>query len=137
MQVLVVIQFRFEHIGFSETKFLGFLVSKTGISVCPSRNDFIKNYPRRRSQKEDRSFLGLASYYRKFILDYATMAAPLTELTKKTFLRNFKWSDGSDEAFKTLKERLLCPPILIYPDYKKRFRNSTDASNVTLYPYVY
>ena len=79
-----------------------------------------------------RSFLGLASYYRKFILNFSAVAAPLTELTKKIYLKNFNWTEEAEEAFVTLKSRLLSPPILVFPDYAKKFRVSTDASCVGL-----
>ncbi len=114
--------------GARETKFLGFLVSKEGIRVCPSRSDCIRNYPQPRNVRNIREFLGLASYYRKFIRGFAHIAAPLSKLTQKGIA--FIWSADCEKAFRKLINRLLNPPVLRFPDFKKRFRLSTDASNV-------
>ena len=114
----------------SETKFLGFIVSQDGIKVCPSRSDAISNYPTPNSPKQVRSFLGLASYYRRFIEGFSDIAAPLTALTSKQ--NKFIWSEECKTSFNELKRRLISPPILQYPDHQKMFCLTTDASNVGL-----
>jgi hypothetical protein len=68
-----------------------------------------------------RSFLGLASYYRKFIKNFAKIAAPLTNLLKK-FAITYEWEGTCDEAFETLKGILVKAPVLKLPDFDKTFR---------------
>ena len=114
--------------GARETKFLGFIVSKDGLKLCPSRDECIRQYPRPRNAKGIRQFLGLASYYRKFLRNFATVMSPLSQLTHKTV--NFVWTDECENAFQKTKEMLLHPPVLNYPDFNRRFILATDASNV-------
>jgi len=116
--------------GFQETKFLGFIISKDGIKVCPSREECIRNYPVPKCAKHVRQFLGLASYYRKFIKSFATISEPLSQLTHKVI--KFEWDPKCEKAFRTLIDRLLNTPVLIFPDFTRRFRLSTDASNCGL-----
>ena len=116
--------------GYRETKFLGFIVSADGIKVCPSRTEIIANYPRPVTAKGIRSFLGLASYYRRFIPNFSDIASPMIALTRKN--KEFKWDEECERGFNGLKERLMKPPILAYPDMKKTFHLTTDASNVGL-----
>ena len=65
-----------------------------------------------------RAFLGLASYYRKFIRHFAMIVAPLTNLLKR---EAFKWSEQSQQAFLTLKRALVQAPVLALPDFSKPF----------------
>ena len=116
--------------GYQETKFLGFIISRDGIKVCPSREACIRNYPTPKTPKNVRQFLGLASYYRKFIKDFATIANPLSLLTHKK--AKFVWTESSEKAFRQLIKMLLSPPILVFPNHKLRFRLATDASNCGL-----
>jgi len=77
-----------------------------------------------------RRFLGMTSYYRKFIRNYAQVAEPLYKHVRKGLLS--KWDEESDNAFNELKERLIKSPILRYPDYSKEFIIQTDASDFAL-----
>ena len=80
-----------------------------------------------------RSFLGLASYYRRFIADFATIAAPLTKLTTKEASRTpFNWSDECEKSFVELKRQLCTAPLLAYPKFDREFTLYTDASDVGL-----
>ena len=81
------------------------------------------------TKKQVRAFLGLTGYYRKFIPDYASLAAPLTDLTKKTAPNNVCWNVQCEEAFKELKRLLCTSPVLRNPDFSRRFILQTDASD--------
>ena len=113
-----------------EINYLGHKVSNEGIAPDKSKIDAITQYPVPRKLKDLRAFLGLSGYYRKFVQNYAKIAAPLYALTKKNF--EFVWSKECDSAFEHLKSALTSPPILAYPDYDRPFRVYTDASSFAL-----
>ena len=71
--------------------FLGHMVSCDGIEVDPRKTVAVRDWAVPTNEKEVRSFLGLASYYRQFILGFATLAAPLHRLTKKDAVRPLEW----------------------------------------------
>ncbi|GKD89530.1 ty3-gypsy retrotransposon protein [Tanacetum coccineum] len=79
------------------------------------------------SQRQVRGFLGLSGYYRRFIKDYATLAASLSDLLQKN---GFKWGDPEDAAFSTLKDRLTHAPILCLPNFEDTFVIEANASVV-------
>ena len=88
----------------------------------------VKDFPTPKTKKEVRSFLGLAGYYRKFIPNFASIAAVLTDLTKKSAPVTVKWNSSCGDAFNTLKESLCQPPLLNSPDFNRKFILQTDAS---------
>jgi hypothetical protein len=77
-----------------------------------------------------RSFLGLAGYYRRFILNFSKIAKPITKLLKKG--NKYVWSKDCDESFLTLKKLLTTSPVLTQPDIAKPFNVYCDASGTTL-----
>lgn len=79
------------------------------------------------NQTEVRSFLGLASYYRRFVRGFAEIARPLHQLTENG--KRFKWDEACQRAFVELKTHLILAPILAYPDPKKVFILDIDASD--------
>ena len=88
-----------------------------------------REWPRPADVSELRSFLGLASYYRRFIPQFAAKAEPLHRLTQKKV--EFEWTAEQESAFTDLKECLVQPPVLAYPDFNPdsgRFILDTDAS---------
>ena len=109
-----------------EVSFLGHVVSANGIQCDPQKIAAIKEWPVPENISDVRSFLGLASYYRKFIYNFSQIAYPLTRLTQKN--RHFEWSEESENAFNTLKRLLTESPVLSYPDIKETFILDTDAS---------
>ena len=90
----------------------------------------IKDAEEPTTKKQVRSFLGLANYYRKFIPNFATIAAPLTDLTKKGMPNKVVWGPAQERAFKTLRDLLTSSPILRLPDLSRQFILRTDASDI-------
>jgi hypothetical protein len=116
--------------GFQTIKFLGYVISDKGVKIDESRTEVISNYPKPKNARQVKQFLGLASYYRKFIQNFADVAKPLNELTRQD--TQFKWSSECEMAFEELKRRLASPPILKFPDFDRPFTITTDASNIGL-----
>ena len=78
--------------GQTELPYLGFIVGKDGIKPDPNKVEAVTAWPNPATVKEIQQFLGLTKFFRKFILGYAKLAAPLIELTKKTVV--CEWSDA-------------------------------------------
>ena len=112
----------------SETKFLGYEINSDGIRPDSGKIESVKKYPEPRTRKEVKRFLGLASYYRKFIPDYSTVTEPINRLLKKDTI--FEWTRTCQKSFDEIKERLVNPPILAFPDFRRPFQLNTDASGV-------
>ena len=106
--------------------YLGHIVSRDGVMPNPKKIQAIVNYPEPRNSKELSSFLGLASYYRRFIRAFAEKAHPLTMLTRKNVA--WEWGDAQRDAFTCIRQCLTSQPILRYPDFARKFIIYTDAS---------
>lgn len=113
-----------------ELCYLGHVLTEDGIKPDPSKIEAVKNYPVPKDVKQIQSFIGFAGYYRRFIKDFSKIIKPLVKLLKKNV--PFNWDAHCDQAFQTLKEKLISPPILQYPDYKKEFILTTDASKYAI-----
>jgi hypothetical protein len=113
-------------------KFLGhtITISKDGISVDPSKVQEVMDLKPPKSVHQIRSFLGLAGYYRRFILDFSRIAKPMTKLLKKGV--KFVWSEACEKAFHTLRQHLTSAPVLVQPDNSKPFEVFCDASGTGL-----
>jgi hypothetical protein len=109
-----------------EVGFLGHLVSTDGIKPDPAKVQVIKEWPPPTTLKNLRSFLGLASYYRRFVKQFATITAPLSALTQKD--TPYVWSKQCDNAFNRIKRVLCNSPVVQCPDTSKLFILQTDAS---------
>ena len=111
--------------------FLGHVVSESGIRTDPEKTNVVKNWKRPENVSELRSFLGLVSYYRRFIKDFANIAKCLHALTSKN--SKWQWTQECEDAFELLKGKLTTAPILGYPDVNGgEFVLDTDASNYAI-----
>jgi len=113
--------------------FLGHVISESGIEVQEDKMATVRDWPAPKTLSELRSFLGLCSYYRRFILGFAYIAAPLDCLLRKQ--AKFIWTAEQDEAFNCLKQRLTTAPVLGMPTIatnEGQFYLDCDASNVGL-----
>jgi hypothetical protein len=114
----------------AKVEYLGYVISRDGISASPSKIQAVQKYPVPRNARDVRSFLGLASFYRRLVSKFADIAKPLTELLRKE--SPFKWESRQQAAFERLKEALCSEQVLAYPDFKAQFILTTDASRLGL-----
>lgn len=125
-------------------KYLGHVISSQGVSTDPDKINTVVEWRRLTNVSELRSFLGFASYYRRFVEGFAKHAAPLHKLVgdlqgkgKKrnctvNILLETKWTHHAEDAFQTLKQKLVQAPVLGYADFSKPFVLEIDASQVGL-----
>ena len=108
-------------------EYLGHLVSHKGVEPLASKVDAIQQWPTPRMVRAVRSFLGLAGFYRRFIRDYASIAAPLVHVTT---LAEFNWSPQAQAVFDQLKQALSQALVLALPNFDLPFTIETDALGV-------
>ena len=109
-----------------EVEYLGHVITSGGLKPNVRLTSAVQEFPRPRNVHEVRRFLGMASYYRRFIPNFARIAQPLHHLTAKNV--TFSWSADTESAFTTLKAKLVTPPVLAYPRFGEDFTLETDAS---------
>ena len=115
----------------SRVKYLGHIVSAKGISTNPEKIRAVKEWKTPTTAKELKSFMGLASYYRRFVNGFSKIAGPLYAQLKEYTVnprRALDWNASCQEAFETLREKLTTTPVLGYADFTKSFRVEVDAS---------
>lgn len=113
-----------------ELRYLGYVVDSRGLRVDPEKVQAIMEIPIPKSQKTVRQFCGTASWYRRFIPNFASRIHPLTSLLKKS--KKFMWTDDAQGAFEDIRSCLIKTPILTCPDFDAPFTISCDASGVGL-----
>ena len=111
--------------GQTELPYLGFIVGRDGVKPDPKKIEAVTAWPTPTTVKEVQQFLGLTNFFRKFILGYSNLTAPMTELTKKNV--NWFWSTACDKAFQELKSKLSTAPVLAIPDPAAPFELITDS----------
>ena len=117
-------------IAYSTLEFLGHVIGNGKLLPQPEKIVKILNASRPCTKKQVRSFMGLINYYRKFVPNFAAIAAPLTDLTKKGNPTRVHWDQAQENAFETLKSRLESAPILHLPDHSRSYILRTDASDI-------
>ena len=113
-----------------EVEYLGHLITPQGLKPNPRLVVAVKEFPVPQNLKQLRQFLGLASYYRRFVADFSKLAQPLHRLTRKD--ASFEWDSVCQNAFELLKQKLIEAPVLAYPSFDKDFTLETDASALGL-----
>jgi len=108
--------------------YLGHLAGAGEMRPLEAKVETLRQFPVPETKKQVRGFLGLAGYYSKYIPNYASLVAVLTDLTRKTEPRKVKWTEDCDVAFNKVKQILCAHPVLTLPDFSKRFIVQVDAS---------
>ncbi|KAJ8395391.1 hypothetical protein AAFF_G00033760 [Aldrovandia affinis] len=111
-----------------ETAFLVDVVSAGGVATDPAKITAVRDWPPPTNVSDLQSFLGLASYYRRYVQNFATIARPLHRLMDRG--QPCVWDDPCVQAFNTLRTALVTAPVLAYPDANRPFVLDTDASNM-------
>ncbi|UYV68834.1 K02A2.6-like [Cordylochernes scorpioides] len=113
--------------AYTKLLILGHVVSNEGIAPDPEKIISIRKFPTPRTVKDVRAFLGLCSYYRRFIREFSKVALPLQILTRKN--HSFAWGKEQELSFNSLKNKLISPEVLIHYDPNKPIGLHTDASD--------
>ena len=113
----------------TSVEFLGQQISAGGITPTEAKLEAVKAWSRPQNLHNIRSFLGFANYYRRFVKNFAAIANPLTELTKKGML--WQWGPMQKRAFQELKDALCAAPVLQYPKPNLPYTVVTDTSGTT------
>jgi hypothetical protein len=116
----------------SSVDYLGHVISADGVAPNPDKIEAILNFKRTRTMRELQSFLGLASYYRRFIKDFTTIAHALIVQAKGQPHTLITWGTEEITAFDQLRMCVTSEPVLAFPDFSKPFVIFTDASDYGL-----
>ena len=120
-----------------ETDYLGVIVGKGRLRMDPKKLQGMADYPVLKNVTDIRAFLGFMGYYCYFIENYLAIVRPLLDLTKKASI--FRWEKCHQEAFDKIKSIMCKAPVLLQPDFNKKFYLQTDASaygmGVTIHPH--
>ncbi|KAI2668864.1 Transposon Tf2-6 polyprotein [Labeo rohita] len=108
--------------------FLGYIISPEGVAMDEHKVNSVLNWPRPTTLKELQRFLGFSNFYRHFIRNFSSVAAPLTTMVKKG-ASCLTWSQSAIQAFDELRRRFTTAPILHHPDPDRPFIVEVDASS--------
>ena len=106
---------------------MGVIIGKDGVRMEKEKVQGVIEWPVLRSVKDMQKFLGLANYYRQFVKNFAKIAKPLHEMTRKE--KKWEWGEKQQKAFEELKRRFTTEPVLVTPDLDKEMRVEADASD--------
>lgn len=108
-------------------EYLGLIISQNRIEMDPVKIEGVAKWPVPKDVHDVQSFVGFANFYRRFIQDFADIARPLHDLTRKDTA--WTWSDKEQDAFETLKKKITSSPVLIFPDDLKPYKLEADSSD--------
>ena len=117
-------------IAVEKIEFFGQMIAPKGMCPADEKLRAVKEWDKPTNVKGIRSFLGFAKYYRRYVRNFAKIANPLTELTKKE--EKWQWVLAQKNAFQQLKNALCTAPFLIYPNSKLPYTVVTDASGIAV-----
>lgn len=103
------------------------MIGDGGISTDPEKVSAIRNWPTPKNVKQVRGFLGIAGWYRRFIENFSSVVFPITETLSSK--KKFSWTPDAHRAFEQIKTLLSSSPVLINPDFSKKFYLHCDASD--------
>ena len=109
-----------------ETNYLGHLVSSEGVKCDPKKIEAVREWKRPKTNKQAHSFVAFVNYYSRFIKNFAEIAKPLYELSRKRV--KFEWTDVHEQAFETLRTAVTSAPVMAYPQKEGDWILDTDAS---------
>jgi hypothetical protein len=118
-----------------EVKYLGYVIDARGLRVDPEKVVAILNIATPKNIRVVRNFLGIVSWYRRFIPEFSIRAEPFARMQQKGNL--FIWTEATEKAYTDLKECLVEAPILTCPDFSLSFEVQTDASGAGLGAVLY
>ena len=113
-----------------QVEYLGHIISSEGLAPSPSKVKAVLDYPRPSTPKQVRAFLGLISFYRRYVKQFSTVASPLYALTEKG--KVFDWNADHENAFNALKKMFAKDVVLVFPNFKQQFQVTTDVSGIGL-----
>ncbi|XP_067944465.1 uncharacterized protein [Watersipora subatra] len=119
-------------IASSSLDFIGHHISSGELTPTQQNVEKVRRQHRPKTKKQIRSFLGLTGYYRSFIPNYSTIAAPLTDTTRKGMPNIVSWKTPQEKSFNSLMHAILTAPVLKLPEPDKMFILRTDASELGL-----
>ncbi|KAL2103054.1 hypothetical protein ACEWY4_002222 [Coilia grayii] len=120
------------HLAKPEVAYLGHVLGGGVVKPQLSKVDAIQSCPPPTTKRGVRSFLGLVGWYRRFIPDFSSRAAVLTDLTRKNAPNKVRWTESCEQAFRDLKDCMCQGPVLQSPNFDLPFVVQTDASGVGL-----
>jgi RNase H-like domain found in reverse transcriptase/Reverse transcriptase (RNA-dependent DNA polymerase) len=124
-----------------ELRYLGYVLDEQGLRTDPNKVSAVINFPAPKTIKELRRFIGMCGWYRRFIKDFATLIASMSELLKTKnkpsqpisgpkSTQKISWTKEAGEAFRKAKDVLVSAPVLVNPNYNKPFVIHADASDI-------
>ncbi len=125
------VKFKNCEFGVMEVDFLGHRITHEGLKMDDHKVKVILDWEPPRSFLVLRSFLGLTSYYHKFIKNFTKIAMPLTNLLKKSS-KIYEWDEACDVAFETLKGILVKASMLKLPNFDKDFEIHSNAFDLVI-----
>ena len=117
----------------NQVQYLGYIIEERGrVHVDPTKIQFIRDWPALTTLTLLHSFLGLANFYRRFVLALSHITWPLSQVTKGGAKEKLFWSESQQKAFIELKHRLCSAPVLTLPDLQQPFEIEADTSDYAI-----